>query len=171
MSTAICMMLKCWLSVGILFPWPLLELNLHALNVVPVNGTNYLFYSNSCQVYCHLCFIYFDCYSCKGVLYIHYSDVIMGPMASQITSLAIVYSTVYSDADQRKLQSSASLAFARSPVNSPHKWQVTRNMFPFDDAIMCKSRAGVTIFESYVKLLVWNFILHNCVLHYIFSVE
>ena len=41
----------------------------------------------------------------------HYIDVIMTTMASQITSLTIVYSTVYSDADQRKHQSSASLAF------------------------------------------------------------
>ena len=60
--------------------------------------------------------------------------------ASQITSLTIVYSTVYSDADQRKHQSSASLAFVRGihrgPVNSPHKWPVTRKMFPFDDVIM-----------------------------------
>ena len=46
----------------------------------------------------------------------HYSDILMGTMASQITSLTIVYSTVYSDADQRKPQSSASLAFAG---NSP----------------------------------------------------
>ena len=43
----------------------------------------------------------------------HYSDVIMNTMASQITSLTIVYSTVYSGADQRKHQSSASLAFVR----------------------------------------------------------
>ena len=42
---------------------------------------------------------------------VHYGDVTMGAMASQITSLTIVYSTVYSDADQRKHQSSASLAF------------------------------------------------------------
>ena len=35
----------------------------------------------------------------------------MTTMTSQITSLTIVYSTVYSDADQRKHQSSASLAF------------------------------------------------------------
>ena len=41
----------------------------------------------------------------------HYSDLIMGAIASQITSLTIVYSTIYSDADQRKHQSSASLAF------------------------------------------------------------
>ena len=64
----------------------------------------------------------------------------MGAIASQITSLTIVYSTVYSDADQRKNQSSASLAFVRGihrgPVNSPHKWPVTRKMFPFDDVIM-----------------------------------
>ena len=42
---------------------------------------------------------------------LHYGDVIMGAIASQITSLTIVHSTVYSDADQRKHQSSASLAF------------------------------------------------------------
>ena len=70
----------------------------------------------------------------------HYSDVIMGEIASQITSPAIVYSTFYSDADQRKYQSPASLAFVRGihrgPVNSPHKWPVTRKMFPFDDVIM-----------------------------------
>ena len=64
----------------------------------------------------------------------------MGVVASQITSLTIVYPTVYSDADQRKHQSSASLTFVRGihrgPVNSPHKWPVTRKMFPFDDVIM-----------------------------------
>ena len=63
-------------------------------------------------------------------------------MASQITSLTIVYSTVYSGADQRKHQSSASLAFVRGihrrPVNSPHKWPVTSKMFPFDDVIVDK---------------------------------
>ena len=61
---------------------------------------------------------------------VHYNDVIMNAMASQITSLTIVYSTVYSGADQRKHHSSASLAFVRGihrwPVNSPHKWPVSR---------------------------------------------
>ena len=63
----------------------------------------------------------------------HYSDVIMGTMVSQITSLNIVYSTVYSGADQRKHQSSASLAFVRGihrwPVNSPHKGPATWKCF------------------------------------------
>ena len=43
----------------------------------------------------------------------HYSDVIMSVMASQITSVMIVYSTVYSGAVQRKHQRFASLAFVR----------------------------------------------------------
>ena len=74
----------------------------------------------------------------------HYCDVIMSEVASQITSPTIVYSTVYSGADQRKHQSSSSLAFVwgihRCPVNSPHKWPVTRKMFQFDDAIMCEMK-------------------------------
>ena len=78
--------------------------------------------------------------SAQNWMITHYNDVIMGAIASQITSLTIVYSTVYSDADQRKHQSSASLAFVwgihRGPVNSPHKWPVTLTMFPFDDVIM-----------------------------------
>ena len=64
----------------------------------------------------------------------HYNDAIMSTMASDITSLTIVYSTVYiRGVDQRKHQSSASLAFVRgihrSPVNSPHKGPVTRKCF------------------------------------------
>ena len=68
-------------------------------------------------------------------------------MASQITSLTIVYSIVYSDADQRKHQSSASLAFVRGihrgPVNSPHKGPVAQKLFPFDDVIMCTMKGRV----------------------------
>ena len=74
------------------------------------------------------------------IAWIHYSDVIIGAIASQIASLTVVYSTVYSEADQRKHQSSASLAFVqgihRGPVNSLHKWPITRKMVPFDDVIM-----------------------------------
>ena len=79
----------------------------------------------------------------------HYCDVIMGGVASQITSLTIVYSSVYSDADQRKHQSSASLAFVREIhwglVNSQHKWPVMQKMFPFDDVIMNKANNQMAI--------------------------
>ena len=64
---------------------------------------------------------------------IHYDDVIMGAI---ITSLTIVYSTVYSDEDKRKHQSFASLTFVWGPANSPHTWPVTRKMFPFDNVMM-----------------------------------
>ena len=85
----------------------------------------------------------------------HYGDVTMGMIASQITSLTIVYSTVYSGTDQRKHQSSASLAFVwgihRGPVNSPHKWPVTRKMFPFDDVIMDRQGDGRTDEQTDIK--------------------
>ena len=58
---------------------------------------------------------------------LHYSIVKISPMASQITRGSIAFSTVCSGADQRKHQSSASMAFVRGihrwPVNSPHKDQ------------------------------------------------
>ena len=77
-------------------------------------------------------------------IWIHFSDVTMGTMASQITSLTVVYSTVCSGADQRQRQNSASLAFVRGihrwPVNSPHKEPVTWKMLPFDNVIMRKSQ-------------------------------
>ena len=70
----------------------------------------------------------------------HYSDVTMRVMASQITSVSVVYSTVCPGADQRKHQSSTSLVLVRGirrlPVNSPHKGPVTRKLLPFDDVIM-----------------------------------
>ena len=82
----------------------------------------------------------------------HYDDVIMSEIASQITSLTIVYSTVLSGADQSKHQSSASLAFVweihRWPVNFPHKWPVTRKIFPFDDVIMIILRRPQRPLES-----------------------
>ena len=78
----------------------------------------------------------------------------MGAIASQITSLTVVYSAIYSVADQSQHQSSASLAFVwgihRGPVNSPHKWPVTRKTFPFDDVIM---RFGTMRSEHHFKCL------------------
>ena len=76
-------------------------------------------------------------------------------MASQITSLTIVFSTVYSGADQIKHQSSVSLAFVRGihrwPVNSPHKEPVTRKMFPFDDVIMKTAISWLPGYENTVR--------------------
>ena len=73
----------------------------------------------------------------RGIL--HLSDVIMRAMASQITSVSIVYSNISSGANQRKHYSSASLTCVRGihrwPTNSPHKGPVTRNKCPFHDII------------------------------------
>ena len=64
----------------------------------------------------------------------------MSAMASQITGVSNVWSNVCSGVDQRKHQSSASLAFVRGihrwPMDSPHKGPVTRKIFPFHDVIM-----------------------------------
>ena len=66
----------------------------------------------------------------------HYSDVIMGVMALKSPASPLFNQ----GADPRKHQSSASLASVRGihrgPVNSPHKWPVTRKMLLFDDAII-----------------------------------
>ena len=77
--------------------------------------------------------------SLEGRVLIHYSGVIINAMASQIIGVSINCSTFCSGSDQRKHQSSASLAFLRRihrrPVNSHHKGPVTWKMFPFDAAI------------------------------------
>ena len=82
-------------------------------------------------------------------------------MASEITSLTMVYLTVYSGADQRKHQSSTSLVFVRGIhrwlVNSPHKGPVTSKMFPFDDVIFWVWR--VSNVQSPLIVFVWT--LHD----------
>ena len=79
----------------------------------------------------------------------------MSMMTSQITSLTIVYSIVYSGLVQRKHESSTSLAFVwgihRWPVNSQHKGPVTRKMFPFDDVMLN--------FYTIPSILILNFTL------------
>ena len=68
----------------------------------------------------------------------HYNDVIMGAVASQNTSLTMVYSSVYSR--RRSKKTFASLAFVwgihRWPVNSLRKGPVRQKMFPFDNVII-----------------------------------
>ena len=103
---------------------------------------------------------------CTSVSGNHYSDVMMSTMASDITSLTSVYSTDYSGADQRKHQSSASLAFVRGihrwPVNSRHKWLVTRKMFPFDDVTMwlhVDSWSRVDYLNRQLYVMAWFFFI------------
>ena len=69
----------------------------------------------------------------------------MTEMASQITSLlTIVYSTVYSGADQRKHQNPASMVFVRGI----HRWPV--QMFPIDDVIMFVDSKTVLIWLDHI---------------------
>ena len=81
-----------------------------------ISAFSCLFYQDNPH---NILLIFWFCHYCeikekiKPLKHDHYSDVIMGAMASQITSLTVVYSTVYSGADQRKCQSSASLNFVR----------------------------------------------------------
>ena len=102
-----------------------------------------------------LCIVPYHWKSRNRLNRIHYDDVIMTMLASQITSLTVVYSIVYSGVNQRKHQSSASLAFVREihrgPVNFPHKWPVTRKMFPFDDVIMVTGKNDRQKFISYIS--------------------
>ena len=88
---------------------------------------------------------------------LHYSDVIMSAMTSQITNISIVCSTVGSNTNQRKPQSPALLAFVwgihRWPVNSLDKEPVTRNILPFDDVIKIKVRQMIC---SFVLALLWD---------------
>ena len=94
---------------------------------------------------------------CACVSSSHHSDAIMIAMASQITGVLFVCSTVCSGAGQRKHHSYESLAFVtgihRWPVDSPHKGPVTRNMFPFDDVIMVLST--IEIYLPTFRLLWW----------------
>ena len=101
------------------FLWPAAQWKHYATSLSDVPGDGWFFVAFNLTVFL-----------------LHYSDVMMSAIASQISSLTIVYSTVYSDADQRKYQRSASLAFVRGPVNSPHKGPVKRKTFPFDDVII-----------------------------------
>ena len=107
------------------------EISLHHLSYM------FLWYWNSMGSYSHLS------WKTRTCLCYHYNDVIMSMMTSQITSLMIVYSTIYSGTDQRKHQSALSLAFVqgihRWLVNSPHKGPVMRKMFPLDDIMTVNS--------------------------------
>ena len=118
--------------------------------IMKINGNSTVLWFSHALWRKHQKFVLRDLCAVKPVD--HYDDVIMSEIASQITSLTIVYLTVLSGADQSKHQSSASLAFVleihRWPVNFPHKWPVTRKIFPFDDVIMlCNPAHYISIAE------------------------
>ena len=91
----------------------------------------------------------------------HYNDVIMSAMVSQITGFAIVYSTVYSGIDQRKLQSTASLAFVwgihRWQVNSAHKKASNGGNVSIWWRQHAYVECCVNAIRKYVKIAVTNF--------------
>ena len=100
----------------------------------------------------------------------HYNDVTMSSIASQITSLTIVYSTGLFGCRSKntsKLRVTG-LCAGNSPGTGelPHKWPVTRKMFPFDDVIMQQPFPGLGVTESpFVNfsvsksLILWKVIL------------
>ena len=90
----------------------------------------------------------------------HYHDVIMGAMASQITSLIIVDSTFIQAQIKENTKAPRHWPLLRGihrwPVNSPHKWLVMRKMFPFDDVIVCKKIHRVITAPHCNPLWVWT---------------
>ena len=102
--------------------------------------------------------IHFRSVCCTPLIYSPYtvhSPLQWRQMASQITAVMIVYSTVCSGADHTKHQSSASLACVRGihrwPVNSPHKSPVTRKMFLFYNDVMQRHRYNATFIPGIVQ--------------------
>ena len=94
-----------------------------------------------------------------------YCVIIMSAMAFQITNLTIVYSTVYSGADQRKHPNSMSLAFVWGihlwPVNSAHKGPVTRKMLPFDDVSMSWGQFQLEMLKISSLDWVWKLLIYQ----------
>ena len=94
----------------------------------------------------------------------YYIDVIMNAMASQITGVSIVYSTICSGAVERRHQSSASLAFVRGihrwPVNYPLKGPVTRKCFHL---MTLSLYSGL----SWVKMVYWS--AYGNIIYFIFG--
>ena len=111
---------------------------------------------------CSLTHIYTNIYASLG-LYYEFTPL---QWRHNGCSLTVVCSTVYSSSDQKKHQNSTSLAFMRgihrSPVNSPHKWSVTRKMFPFDCIIMLLRMKTLISVEEYVEnSLCWRLLLYD----------
>ena len=91
---------------------------------------------------------------------LHYSELIVSEITSQITGVSMVCSTVCSGVDHRKHQCSESLAFVRRILrwlmNSPHRRPVTRSLFPFDDIIMVSSASTFKSMSDIFSVKIMN---------------
>ena len=90
----------------------------------------------------HQKYVWWDFLPLDIFMRFHYTNIIMGTIASQITSLTIVYSTVYSDADQKN-------------IKAPHHWPLCGEFtgtceFP---AQMASNAENVSIWWHHVSLL------------------
>ena len=83
----------------------------------------------------------------------HYNDVIMGAIASQITSLTIVYSNDYSDADQKKKSKLrvTGLCAGNSPVTGEFPAQIASNA---ENISIWWRHHGMPIFNKFRDVLV-----------------
>ena len=98
--------------------------------------------------------------------YFHYDDVIMGGIASQITSLTFVYSTVYSDADRSKHQSSTTLAFVWGIHRGPGTGEFSAQMASNAENVsiwwrhhaIWKRHGGKPLFESMMPHFIYEYI-------------
>ena len=84
----------------------------------------------------------------------------MGAIVSQITSLTIVYSTFYSDVDQRTHQSSASLTFVRE--NSPRTVKVPAQMASNAEHVSIWWRHHVYKHDYLNKHQDWHMLFSTC---------
>ena len=104
-----------------------------------------------------------------GFMLVRWSDLIMGAVVYQIISLTIFHSTVYTGASQSKHQNSVSLAFVLRIhlwlMNSPHKWLVTRKMFPFDDVIITISLTQLSFHFRVLYLTIKDALQSTMILH------
>ena len=98
---------------------------------------------------------YQDSKSCKvcqalGTCCHNYDDVIMTTMASHHCLLSRLFGRRSTKTSKHRVTSLVR-GIHRGPVNSPHKWPVTRKMFPFDDVIIIDRNGNEHPTQQYVN--------------------
>ena len=153
----ICMYRPIWFYMDFIHHGFYMDFIYHGQKGLYTSPDVYLLYVVfNCVFYC---FIYMSVFVSNDEIKIF--NNIMSAMASQMTSLPIVYSTVY---PTRRLKKTSKLR-----GNSPHKTPVTRKKFPFDDVIMIitmaekcfiwwtlKKTSRLPIGEDEVMLFLWK---------------